>query len=77
MRKSNKVYVKAISQGGDIAYYGSLSACCREYGLRYEKLLTQLIETGGLAPDGKTFFDYPTETEERLIEANKIHLIDR
>ena len=67
--------VKAIRNDGAIEYYASLTECCQEYGIRYEYSLTQLIETGGLAPDGKTFFDYPTDVELKEISDGKITMI--
>lgn len=59
--------VKALFANGDCCYYSSLGACCREHGIRYEDRLVALIEDGGLAPDGRTFFDWPTDHEEKLL----------
>ena len=65
-----------MDSSGNVSYYGSLSACCRDYDIRYEGLLVKLIEHGGLAPDGKTFFDYPLDQEIQDIKDKKIILID-
>lgn len=67
--------VKAIRSDGTIEYYASLTECCQEYGIRYEQSLKQLIDNGGLAPDGKTFFDYPTEVEMKEISSGRITMI--
>lgn len=77
MKHYNSTLVKAIEDNGNVAYFGSLTACCRQYGIRYESSLKQLIETGGLAPDGRTFFDYPLEYEVEQIRKGKILLVDR
>ena len=70
-----RTIVKAIHTDGSSAYYPSLTECCQDYGIRYEKMLLQLIENGGLAPDGKTFFDYPTDEEMKEIRRGEITLI--
>lgn len=76
MASHNSSIVKTMDSSGNVSYYGSLSACCRDYDIRYEALLVKLIEYGGLAPDGKTFFDYPTTWEIQDIKDKKIILID-
>lgn len=70
-----RTVVKAIHIDGTIAYYASLTDCCQDYGIRYEQSLKQLIDNGGLAPDGKTFFDYPTDWEMKEIRGGRTHLI--
>lgn len=72
---THRTVVKALLIDGTAAYYASLTECCQEYGIRYEQSLKQLIDNGGLAPDGKTFFDYPTEVEMKEINSGRITLI--
>ena len=74
MNLYNSSIVKAIEPNGNVAYYGSLADCRKEYGIRYDALLVKLIEQGGLAPDGKTFFDWPTDYELEEIAQNRITL---
>lgn len=70
-----RTIVKALHPGGGVSYYASLSECCRDYGIRYEESLKNLVENAGLAPDGKTFFDYPTKQEIEDINKGRITLI--
>lgn len=70
-----RTVVKAFFSDGSVAYYASLSECCQDFGIRYKEDLRRLIDKGGLAPDGKTFFDYPTKEEMKSIEDGKITLI--
>ena len=77
MRTSKSRVVKAFLPGGDHVYYSSLGACCREHHIRYEDRLIELVERGGLAPDGKTFFDWPTETEMKMLEDGEIIFRDK
>ena len=70
-----RTVVKAFLADGSVAFYASLSECCQDFGIRYKEDLRRLIDKAGLAPDGKTFFDYPTEAEMKDIEDGKITLI--
>ena len=67
MRTVKSRPVKALFPDGDCCYYSSLGACCREHGIRYEDRLVTLIDEGGIAPDGRTFFDWPTDQEEKML----------
>ena len=64
-------WIKAMTTDGEVEYFSSLEECCQFYGIRYHHALTKLINEAGLAPDGKTFFDYPTDQE--IQELNKGH----
>ena len=77
MRTSKSRVVKAFLPGGESCYYSSLGACCREHGVRYEDRLLTLIEEGGIAPDGKTFFDWPTDQELAELEEGKLKFRDK
>jgi len=67
------VWVKAIT-GSDVTYFSSLGECCKTFDIRYKELLLKLIDEGGVAPDGRTFFDWPTDYEiEQLERSNKIY----
>ena len=70
-----RTIVKALLIDGSSIYYSSLSECCRDFGIRYEESLKKLIEEAGVAPDGKTFFDYPTKSELEDIKNGKILLV--
>ena len=70
-----RTVVKAMFIDGTSVYYASLADCCEDYGIRYKENLKQLIEEAGLAPDGKTFFDYPTKQELEEIREGKITLV--
>jgi len=62
--------VKAMKPDGTTEYFLSLEDCCAAYGIKYHKALTKLINEAGLAPDGRTFFDYPTDFEAKELLKN-------
>jgi len=76
VRTKKSRIVKALMPRGEVCYYSSIGACCREHGIRYEDRLITLVNEGGIAPDGRTFFDWPTEEEERLIAEGIIKFRD-
>lgn len=52
--------VNAIDQHGTTRY-ASLSDAVDAYGIADRDSLVMLVITGGLAPDGKTSFDWPVD----------------
>lgn len=77
MNTYNSQFVKAMTTGSqvDILYFASLTSCAKVFGLRYEASVKKLMEEGGLAPDGKTFFDEPTDQEVKMIRSGEILLV--
>lgn len=61
MIKNEKIV--AFERRGSFVY-DSLKDCCDEYGIRYKESLKRLIDSGGVAPDGYTTFDYLLEQYE-------------
>lgn len=77
-RKQGKpVIVKSMlpNKSGEAVYYETIAECCKAYGIRYEYVLEKLINEGGLAPDGKTYFDYPSKWELEEIRQGQITLV--
>ncbi len=61
-------WVKSYNPDGTCTYFRSIEDCCKVYGIKYHNTLVRLIDTAGLAPDGRTFFDYPSKWELKELE---------
>lgn len=61
-------WVKSYNPDGTSSYFRSVEECCKVFGIKYHQTLIRLIENGQLAEDGKTFFDYPTDYEVKVLE---------
>lgn len=67
-------WVKSYNPDGTVTYYRSLEDCCRIYGIKYHEVLTRMIDEAQLAKDGRTFFDYPSNEEIKLLKSNRLEL---
>ena len=61
-------WVKSFNPDHTVTYFRSIEECCKVFNIKYHQTLVRLVEKGQLAEDGKTFFDYPTKQEIRIIE---------